>query len=498
MNVADLLRAAALDRPDHPALLFEGAALSYAALDRLADRFANALAALGIGRGGVVALFLDGGPELVVAYLGAMKAGAVPNVVNGSLKPEEVRLVVADSGALALVVDPARWADLAPVRAGLGIRHALVTESAEPDGGALPLDAILSAAPDRFATLDLPPDALASLLYTSGTTGQPKGVMLTHRNILDNAEQFARVHYGPADRLLILAPLFHCWGLINGVLGMCAVGGTSIVMRRFRTEPALDLIESGRPTLALGVPTMFNYMARSPSIAGRDLSSLRAVLTAAAPMPRELLETLRRDWGVGFAESYGLTETSPVITTTPPSANRPGSCGRAMGDTALKVADPDGAPLPVGSVGELWARGTAIAAGYFNRPDATAAVFTADGWFRTGDIARIDADGYVHLVDRAKDMINVGGEKVYPRDVEEVLLRHPAVADAVVIGVPDPLLGEVVKAFLALQPGHALTPEEVAGFLRPHLANFKLPRTFAFVDAIPRSPSGKALRRLLR
>ena len=498
MNVADLLRAAARDRPDHPAILFEGSALTYDELDRLADRFANALGTLGVGPGGVVALFLDSGPELAVAYLGALRAGAVPNVVNGSLKPEEVRLVVADSGALVLVVDPTRWADLAPVRDGLGIRHALVTEAADPDAGALPFAATLDAAPDRFDAIDLPPDALASLLYTSGTTGHPKGVMLTHRNILDNAEQFARVHFGPDDRLLIAAPLFHCWGLINGLLGTFAVGGTAILIRRFRTEPTLDLIESARPTIILGVPTMFNYLAKSPARAGRDLSSLRAVLTAAAPMPLELLDTLRRDWGVGFAESYGLTETSPVITTTTPAANRPGSCGRAMGDTVLKVADPDGAPLPVGAVGELWARGTAIAAGYFNRPDATAAVFTADGWFRTGDIARLDAEGYVHLVDRAKDMINVGGEKVYPRDVEEVLHRHPSIADAVVIGVPDPALGEVPKAFLALRPGHSLTATDAAEFLRPHLANFKLPRSYEFVDAVPRSASGKALRRLLR
>jgi len=498
VNVADLLRNAARDRPEHTALLFEGSARTYAELDRLADRFANALGPLGVGPGGVVALFLDSGPELVIAYLGALRAGAVPNVVNGALKPEEVRLVVADSGARVLVVDPPRWAELDPVRAGLGIRHALVTEADDPDGGALPFAATVEAAPDRFEPPDLPPDALASLLYTSGTTGQPKGVMLTHRNLLDNAEQFARVHFGPADRLLIAAPLFHCWGLINGVLGSFAARGTAILIRRFRTEPTLDLIESARPTVILGVPTMFNYLARSPARAGRDLSCLRAVLTAAAPMPLELLETLRRDWGVGFAESYGLTETSPVITTTTPAANRPGSCGRAMGDTVLKVADPDGVPLPVGAVGELWARGTAIATGYYKRPEATAAVFTADGWFRTGDIARLDAEGYVYLVDRLKDMINVGGEKVYPRDVEEVLHRHPAIADAVVIGVPDPALGEVVKAIIALRPGQTMTATDAAEFLRPHLANFKVPRSFEFVDAVPRSASGKALRRLLR
>jgi acyl-CoA synthetase (AMP-forming)/AMP-acid ligase II len=322
--------------------------------------------------------------------------------------------------------------------------------------------------------------------------------MLTHRNILDNAARFARIHYGPDDRLLVAAPLFHCWGLINGVLGIFAARGTAIAVRRFRTEPVLDLIERARPTLFLGVATMINYMSRSPGIAGRDRSSLRAVLCAAAPMPLELIEVLRRDWNVGYAESYGLTETSPVITTTTPAAMRPGSCGRAMGDTELKVVDAEGTTLPAGSVGELWARGTAISAGYYRQPEATAAVFTADGWFKTGDLARIDEEGYVWIVDRAKDMINVGGEKVYPRDVEELLHRHPAVADAVVVGVPDADLGEVVKAVVALNPGQAWTADELVAYLRPSLARFKLPRAVEFVDAVPRSPSGKALRRLLR
>jgi acyl-CoA synthetase (AMP-forming)/AMP-acid ligase II len=398
---------------------------------------------------------------------------------------------------LLLVTDAERWTALSPVRDGLGVRHTLVTGPAA-DGGTGAFDAALAAAPDRFAALDLPPESLACLLYTSGTTGRPKGVMLSHRNVLDNALQFAHIHYSAGDRVLVAAPLFHCWGLINGVLGAFAVGATALAVRRFRTEPLLDLIESARPTQLMAVPTMVNYLCKSPTRTGRDLGSLRAVLSAAAPMPLELIDTLRRDWGVGYAESYGLTETSPVITTTAPGEMCPGSCGRAMGDTELKVVDAAGSALRAGGVGELWARGTAISAGYYRQPEATAAVFLPGGWFRTGDIVRMDKDGYVFIVDRAKDMINVGGEKVYPRDVEEVLYRHPAVADAVVVGVPDPDLGEVVKAYVALKPGRAWTAEEVVAFLRPSLASFKLPRQVQFVESIPRSPSGKALRRLLR
>jgi long-chain acyl-CoA synthetase len=500
MNIARLLTEAAAERPEHPAFLFERQVLSYAELDRLTDRFAAALEQREVRPGDVVAIVLDSSPELVIACLGSFKAGAVPNVVNGMLQPEEVRNVVADSRARLLVTDPDRWSALAAVRQGLGVEpsRVLLTGATTADAEARSFEGTLASSSDCYTALDFPPDALACLLYTSGTTGRPKGVMLTHRNIIDNAVTFAAVHFRADDRLLVAAPLFHCWGLINGVLAMFAARGSVIAVRRYRTETVLDLVERARPTQLLGVPTMINFMAKSPTIARRDRSSLRCVLCAAAPMPHELIDVLLRDWKVGYAESYGLTETSPVITTTTPAALRKGSCGRAMGDTELKVVDAEGTALPTGSVGELWARGTAIAAGYYKQPRATAEVFTSDGWFKTGDIVKMDEDGYVFIVDRAKDMINVGGEKVYPRDIEEVLHKHPAVADAVIVGVPDPDLGEVVKAVVALRPGQSLTADQVIAYLRPLVARYKVPRLVEFVEAVPRSPSGKALRRLVR
>jgi long-chain acyl-CoA synthetase len=501
MNVARLLTEAAAARPDHRALVFDRRSYTYDDLDRETSRFADALGSLGLSEGGVVAIYLESCPELVIAYLGALKVGAVPNVVNGFLRPEEVRHVVADSGAKVVVTDPGRRDALAPERAGLGVEHVVVTRGYADEaeaGGDLAFDALIADRAERFDPIDLAPGTLANLLYTSGTTGNPKGVMLSHRNIVDNARQFAGVHYAPDEKLLVAAPLFHCWGLINGVLGVFAAGATALVERRFRTDPVLDRIDRERPTAMMGVPTMINYMARSMSNVRRDVSSLRYILCAAAPMPHELIETVRRDWKVGYAESYGLTETSPVITTTHHTEMRPGSCGRAMGDTRLKVVDAHGVERPTGEVGELWAWGTAISGGYYHRPRETAAVFTPDGWFCTGDIARIDADGYVTIVDRLKDMVNVAGEKVYPRDVEEVLHRHPSVADAVVIGVPDPDRGEVVKAFVVKKPGTACTAQELIEFLEPTLASYKVPRVIEFIEEVPRSPSGKALRRLLR
>lgn len=490
MNIADLLRESAVNRPQHPALIFEGRIYTYRELDRLTDRFAASLQAACIKPGQVIGLLLESGPQLVITVLGAFKAGVVPNVVNAMLRPEEVRAVICDSQAVWLLTDSERQATLETVRDGLGVQRIFVVDSE--------LDSLLQSAPESFSTLDFPPSTVGCLLYTSGTTGRSKGVMLTHLNIINNAVEFARVHFNSSDRLLVAAPLFHCWGLINGVLSMFAVGGTAIIIRRFKAQPVLELIEALQPTQFLGVPAMINHLTHAPTRASHNLQSLRVMHSAAAPMPAELIGALRDDWKVGYAESYGLTEVSPVITTTTAGEMRSGSCGRAMGDTVLKVVGADGRTLEIGEIGELWARGTAVTAGYYNRPDATAEVFVAEGWFRTGDIVRMDTEGYVYIVDRAKDMINVGGEKVYPRDVEEVLFRHPAIADAAIVGVPDAVLGEVPRAVIALRPGSNVSAEELIAFLRPVLATFKLPRTIEFVDIVPRSPSGKVLRRLLR
>lgn len=490
MNISDLVRGSAKLCPDQEALIYEGRVFTYQQLDQLTDRFASALRAGGVRAGQVIAVLLESGPELVIAAIGAFKAGVIPNIVNAMLRAEEVRVVVSDSEAVWLLTDSERWKGLQQIGNGTGVSRVVVVDTE--------WDSLLESGATGFMSVDLSPSTVACLLYTSGTTGQPKGVMLTHLNMIDNAVQFARVHYQPDDKLLVAAPLFHCWGLINGVLGIFSVGGTAIVVRRFKAEPILELIESVRPTQFLGVPAMVNHLTRSPDRSRRDLQSLRVVHCAAAPMPCELITALREDWKVLYAESYGLTEVSPVITTTAATESRIGSCGRAMGDTELKVVDQEGRSVAVGNVGELWARGTAVSAGYYKRPEATAEVFVAEGWFRTGDIVKQDEDGYVYIVDRVKDMINVGGEKVYPRDVEEVLFRHPAVADAVVVAAPDAVLGEVPRAVVSLKPGVEVSADELVAFLRPKLATFKLPRAIEFVQSVPRSASGKALRRLLK
>lgn len=497
MNLADLLVAAARERPDHPAVVYERRRYTYAELDEYTSRFASAVEDLGAGPGTVVAVDLYSTPELVITYFGALRAGMVANVINAMLKEEEVRYILNDSQAQVLVTDAAHYDALAGLRPELkALKHIVVVDGERP--GAIRFDSLLKRGRGRYQPRDVEPHTLGNLLYTSGTTGFPKGVMLSHLNLTDNAVNFAGIHYGPDDTVAIGSPLFHCWGLINGVSSTFHARGTAAFLHRFQTDKALDLIESCRATIFHGVPTMYNYMTKSPAARQGVLRSIRFVLSAAASMPVELIETLRRDFGIEYAEAYGLTETSPVITTAPFSSTRIGSCGRAMGDTRLKVVGADGREVPAGEVGELWAHGTAIMLGYLNKPEATRQVLDEDGWFRTGDMVRMDAEGYVYIVDRLKDMINVGGLKVYPREVEEVLYTHPKIADVAVVGVPDPDRGEVPKAIVVPRAGQELEQEEVLDFCRRKMASYKVPRYVELAGDIPRSASGKILRRILK
>ncbi|HLT59454.1 MAG: AMP-binding protein [Limnochordales bacterium] len=530
-NVADIVKASAQRDGGRRALVFEGQSWTYAQLDAAIDGFAAALEALRLPRPSVVSVYTESVPELLVAYLGTARAGHVANIVNGTLQAPEVAYILADSDTRVLVTDGSRWRQLAG-RPDLpdALERVLVAPAAGdgpwparwsrprtdtfasflaasgsgtpgrswpvPSAGSSP-GATAEARASGPAHWPADPDALSTLMYTSGTTGKPKGVMLSHRNIVDNAVRFAAIHYSPDDRLAIGAPLFHCWGLINGALAILWAGGTALILRRFQTEAALELVRREQATQFLGVAAMYRFMLRAPG-SRAALASLKVAHSAAAPTPVELIDRLRTDFGIQYAESYGLTETSPVITTAHWRETRPGSCGKAVGDTELKVVAPGGTPVGPGEAGELWARGTAIMLGYWRRPDATAQAITPDGWFKTGDIVRMDGDGYVYIVDRVKDMINVAGEKVYPREVEEVLHAHPALADAAVVGVPHPDKGEVPKAYVVPKPGAAVSADEIQAYCRERLARFKVPAEVEFVAEIPRSASGKTLRRKLR
>jgi long-chain acyl-CoA synthetase len=335
-------------------------------------------------------------------------------------------------------------------------------------------------------------------MYTSGTTGWPKGVMATHLNIWHNATEFGKVHFHPDDTILVATPIFHCWGLVNGTFGMLSRGGTVITVERFYPDKTVADVERLKPTVFIGVPPMYNLILKQPDLDRRDLSSVVFCLSAATKMPENLIHQIQETLKWRYAEAWGLTEVSCVGATSPHRETRIGSCGRGMADAEMKVIDETGRTLPPGEQGELCVRGTCVTQGYLNKPEATQQVFDAEGWFRSGDIAYMDEEGYAYIVDRKKDMINVGGEKVFPSEVEDMMLVHPLIKDVVIIGITDELKGEAPKAYIQLKEGESATAEEIRAFCKARMAPYKVPVAVEFIDEIPRSAAGKALRRLLR
>jgi long-chain acyl-CoA synthetase len=322
--------------------------------------------------------------------------------------------------------------------------------------------------------------------------------MATHLNVWHNAKQFGKVHFKEQDTIMVATPIFHCWGLVNGTFGMLSQGGTVITVERFFPEKTLGDIERLRPTVFQGVPPMYNLLLKQPNLQERDTSSVVFCLSAATKMPESLIRQVEERLHWRYAEAWGLTEVSCVGTTSAYTETRIGSCGKGMDDAQIKVVDEQGAVLPSGRQGELCVRGTCVTKGYLDKPEATQEVFDAGGWFHSGDIAYMDEDGYAYIVDRKKDMINVGGEKVFPSEVEDMMLAHPKIKDLVIVGIPNDLKGEVPKAFIQLKEGEEATAEEIRSFCKKQMAPYKVPVAVAFVAEVPRSPAGKALRRLLR
>jgi long-chain acyl-CoA synthetase len=297
---------------------------------------------------------------------------------------------------------------------------------------------------------------------------------------------------------MVATPIFHCWGLVNGTFGMLSRGGTVITVERYYPDKALDDIERFKPTVFQGVPPMYNLLLKQPDLENRDISSVVFCLSAATKMPENLIRQVEEQLKWRYAEAWGLTEVSCVGTAAPYTETRIGSCGRGMDDAQIKVIDESGNSLPAGEQGELCVRGTCVTNGYLNKPEVTKEAFDAEGWFHSGDIAFMDEDGYAYIVDRKKDMINVGGEKVFPAEVEDMMINHPQIKDLAIVGIPDELKGEAPKAFVVLKEGEGMALEELRAYCKPLMAPYKVPVALEFVDEIPRLASGKALRRQLR
>jgi long-chain acyl-CoA synthetase len=494
MNVAQHVERAAAWFPHHPAILFEDRAVSYRELNERAGRLAHALRAHGVGRGDRVALYLPNIPEFAVGYLGALKAGAIAVSINAIFKADEVRFIVDDSGVRVLFTTGDLLGNVPRARCP-SLEHVVVCEG-DAQGHPRLEDWVAGAAAGGRG-LDLERDEPAVLLYTSGTTGVPKGATLSHANVVFNDYACAH-HMGvrQTDRLLLFLPLFHVFGqnaIMNTAFAACA---TVVLQRRFVADQALEAIQRHRASMLFAVPTIFITLL-GMDLARWDLSSLRYDFSAAATMPEEIARRWTERFGRPVFEGYGLTECSPFACYNHDFRHRPGTVGTAVENVELKILDEDGHELPRGRWGEICIQGPGVMRGYWGRPEDTARAIRS-GWLRSGDIGTMDDEGYVSIVDRVKDMINVSGFKVWPAEVEQVLYRHPAVREAAIYGVSDPVKGESVRAAIVPREGATLTADEVIAYCRERLAVYKAPVAVDLVRELPKSATGKILKRVLR
>ena len=496
MNIARALERAARHFPDKPAILFEDRRLSYRELDCAASRTARALALRGVGPGDRVALFLPNIPAFAVAYQAVQKLGAIAVSANAMLTTEELDVLLEDSGAGVVFTVEALWPRLAPLVGAAVRRDCVVICEGEVDG--LPTIETLGAGqPDELPARDMDPSAPAAILFTSGTTGRQKGATLSHANIVSNVSAVNRyMRTGPADRLLVTLPLFHVAAQNVLMNGGFAAAATLVLHRRFDVERCAEAIEEHRATVVAGVPTIFIALLGA-GVPPAALASVRLYKSAAATMPVELARRWRETYGQTITEGYGLTETSPAATFNHEHEYRAGSVGTPIDMVDMRVVDEEDRDVPPGTWGEVVFRGPNVMLGYWNRPEDTRRAMRG-GWFHTGDVGHVDGDGYLYLVDRVKDMINTAGLKIWPREVEEVLYRHPRILECAVIGVPDALKGEIAKAVVVARSGLVPTGAELDAYCRAHLAAYKVPRAYEFVDELPKSASGKILKRILR
>ena len=495
-NLAGILTEATAEHGDRPALKLDDTVVTYQQLDDGSARVAALLRDMGVEPGDRVGIMLPNVPYFGVIYYGVLRAGGVVVPMNPLLKGREVQFYLEDPGAKLLFA----WS---------GFEDA-ARQGAEEAGAELVLvepgefeQLVAKHEPDAEVA-ERADDDTAVLLYTSGTTGTPKGAELTHANLRTNCELAARTlaQASEEDVLLGALPLFHSFGQTCGLNASVSVGACLSMIPRFDPAKALQIIERDKVTIFQGVPTMYHAMLNSDDREATDVSSLRACMSGGAAMPVEVMKSFEEAFGCEVLEGYGLSETSPVASFNHPDRERkPGSIGTPIEGVEMKLVDEDGNDVEgTGdeNVGEIAIRGHNIMKGYWGKEDATKEVLDEDGWFRTGDMAYVDDDGYFFIVDRKKDMIIRGGYNVYPREVEEVLYEHPAVSEAAVIGVPDDSKGEEVGAAVVLADGEEVDADELREYVKERVANYKYPRKIWFPDELPKGPTGKILKREIK
>ena len=466
MNLAENLSRSAAAGPDAQAVRLDDAVLSYAALDDASARVAGLLASRGVRAGDRVGIMLPNVPYFPAVYYGILRLGAVAVPMNVLLKGRETAFYLKDPAAKVVFA----WADF---------------------------DALLSVVEPWRDVMPRADGDSAVILYTSGTTGTPKGAELTHGNLARNCEAAIGLFaIAPETVTLGALPLFHTFGQTCAMNATLSAGGCLTLMARFDPGKALEVIARDRVSLFEGVPTMYGAMLHHPDAATADVSSLQVCACGGASLPVELMRAFEERFGCVILEGYGLSETSPLASFNQPGRPRkPGSIGTPIAGVQMKVISDAGDDVPTGEVGEIVIRGHNVMKGYFNRPEATAEAIDADGWFRSGDLARVDEDGYFFIVDRKKDLIIRGGYNVYPREIEEVLYEHPAVREAAVVRIAHGELGEEVGAAVVLKDGASATAAQLQAFVKEQVAAYKYPRHVWLVDELPKGPTGKILKR---
>jgi long-chain acyl-CoA synthetase len=487
-NLASFLTDATERDGDHTALKLDDVEVSYSALDESSARVAGLLSERGVGPGDRVGLMLPNVPYFPMAYYGILRLGGVVVPMNPLLKGREVAFFLEDPEAKVMFA----WHDFgeaAEAGADEAGAECILVKPGE-------IEQLVGAAEPRHEVEDRSDDDTAVILYTSGTTGKPKGAELTHSNLRRNVEVTATLGEVSEDDVVLGAlPLFHSFGQTCGLNASVYAGATLSLIPRFDPDKALEIIERDGVTIFQGVPTMYSAMLASDRRESADVSGLRLCMSGGSAMPVEVMRQFEEEFGCKVLEGYGLSETSPVASFNHPDKERkPGSIGTPIEGVEMKLVDDDGNEVGEGEVGEVAIRGHNVMKGYWNRPDATEEAIK-DGWFTSGDMAKVDDDGYYFIVDRKKELIIRGGYNVYPREIEEILYEHPAVAEAAVVGVPHDDLGEEVGAAVVVKEGEELDADTLRDYCKENVAAYKYPRQIWFPDELPKGPTGKILKR---
>jgi acyl-CoA synthetase (AMP-forming)/AMP-acid ligase II len=499
MLIYEMLQASADRLPNKTALICDEERLTYRELQQQVLSLAYNLQKLGIQKGDRVALLFPNCNEMAIAYYACAAIGAISVPLNNRLIAKELLYIVNDAGASLMVVGYQFWDISQQIKAELPLVKNFIYAGDERKDGVLYFQDLLS----EKALPDIPPiafDDTATIMYTSGTTGLPKGAMMSHRNVFTNARNCGAVlNYKETDITLIVVPLFHVTGLNSQLVAFIYIGGTCVIMKAYKTVDMIETIERHKTTVLFKVPTMYVLMLINETLNQRDVSSVRLAAYGGAPMDKETIIQLKKRLGVDLYNAYGLTECSSLCTVLPAcdAVRKAPSVGLPVTGVQVKAVDSQDRGVPAGEPGQLLMKGPNIVKGYYNKPEATQKGIV-DGWLYTGDIARIDDEGYVFIVDRMKDMIVRGGENIYSIEVESVLNSHPKVLESAVVPEPHHIFGEVVRACVVLRPETEATQEEIIEYCKKNLADFKVPARVVFLTELPRNPGGKVIKGQLR